>query len=116
MSFLVMRNLAAEFPDVLLIPEHSTLGYYSACAPYRQLNMLSPSEITPPVVRRTYRGADGRSPCFSVINPTIESMLSSWPALVRDIRDGDVLFFEAWYDAAELPAIRRAYAEAGKKL
>jgi hypothetical protein len=114
MSFLVMRNLAAEFPDVLLIPEHSTLGYYSACTPYRQLNMLSPGNITPPVVRRTYPGSGGVSPCFSVINPTIESMLSSWPALVREMRAGDILFFRAWYDAAELPLIRRAYAEARK--
>jgi hypothetical protein len=114
LSFLVMRNLAAEFPDILLIPEHSTLGYYSACAPYRQLNMLSPDNITPPVVRRTYPGADGRSPCFSVINPTIESISSSWPQLVREVRAGDILFFRAWYDAPELPAIRQAYAEARK--
>ena len=114
MSFLSLRNLAAEFPDVLLIPEHSTLGYYSACAPYRQLNMLSPENITPPVVRRTYTGADGRSPCFSVINPTIESITTSWPQLVREVREGDILFFRAWYDSAELPAIRRAYEEARK--
>jgi hypothetical protein len=114
-SFLVMRNLAAEFPDVLLIPEFSTLGYYSACAPYRQLNMLSAVNITPPAVRRTYPGADGRSPCFSVINPTLESMLRSWPELVADVRAGDVLFFRGWYDAEELPLIRKAYADARKK-
>ena len=113
-SFLVMRNLAAEFPDILLIPELSTLGYYSATAPYRQLNMLAASNITSPVVRRTYVGADGRSPCFSVINPTIESMSSSWPHLVQEVRDGDILFFRAWYDAPELPAIRQAYAAARK--
>jgi len=52
-SFLVMRNLAAEFPDVLLIPEQSTMGYYSASAPYRQLNRLAPWNITSPVVRHT---------------------------------------------------------------
>jgi hypothetical protein len=114
MSFLIMRNLAAEFPDVLLIPEHSTLGFYSACAPYRQLNMLSAENITPPVVRRTYTGAGGRSPCFSVINPTIDSISRCWPQLVQEMRNGDILFFRAWYDAEELPAIRRAYAEAGK--
>jgi hypothetical protein len=114
MSFLVMRNLAAEFPDVLLIPEHSTLGYYSACTPYRQLDMLSADNITPPVVRRTYPGANGRSPCFSVINPTTESISRSWPQLVQEMRDGDILFFRAWYDAPELPAIRQAYAEARK--
>jgi hypothetical protein len=113
-SFLVMRNLAAEFPDVLLIPEESTMGYYSATAPYRQLNMLSPMNITSPVVRRTWVDANGRSPCFSVINPTIESMASSWPQLVQEIRNGDILFFRAWYDAPELPAIRRAYDEARK--
>jgi len=113
-SFLVMRALAAEFPDVLIIPEHSTLGYYSATAPYRQLNMLSPRNITPQVVRRTYADAGGGSPCFSVINPTIESMSSSWPELVQDIRKGSVLFFRAWYDAPELPAIRQAYAAARK--
>ena len=113
-SFLVMRKLAAEFPDVLLIPEQSTLGYYSASAPYRQLNMLSPGNIMPPLVRRTYPGIAGRSPCFSVINPTIESMTSSWPHLVQEIREGDILFFRAWYDAPELPAIRQAYRAAAK--
>ena len=114
-SFLVMRALSAEFPDVLLIPEQSTLGYYSATAPYRQLNMLAPGNITSPLVRRTFTGTDGQSPCFSVINPTIESMTTSWPELVREIRAGDILFFRAWYDAPELPAIRRAYAEARKR-
>ena len=115
-SFLIVRNLAAEFPDVLLIPEHSTLGYYGACAPYRQLNMLSAENITPPVVRRTYTGSDGRSPCFSVINPTIESITRSWPQLIQEVRAGDILFFRAWYDAAELPAIRQAYIQAKGKL
>jgi hypothetical protein len=115
MSFIVMRNLAVEFPDVLLIPEHSTLGYYSACSPYRQLNMLSANNITPPVVRRTYVDATGQSPCFSVINPTIESITRSWPQLINEIREGDILFFRAWYDAPELPAIRQAYAAASRK-
>ncbi len=92
-SFLVMRNLAAEFPDVLLIPEQSTMGYYSACAPYRQLNMLAPNNIMSPLVRETYPGADGRSPCFGVINPTIDSMNRCWPQLVREVRAGDILFF-----------------------
>jgi hypothetical protein len=113
-SFLVMRRLAAEFPDVLLIPEQSTMGYYSAAAPYRQLNMLAPWNITSPVIRRTWPGEGTGSPCFSVINPTIESMTTSWPDLVREIRAGDILLFRAWYDAPELPAIRRAYAEARK--
>jgi hypothetical protein len=113
-SFLVMRNLAAEFPDVLLIPEQSTMGYYSATAPYRQLNMLAPWNITSPVVRRTYARAGGGSLCFSVINPTIESMIGSWPQLVREVRDGDILFFRAWYDAPELAAIRKVYAEVRK--
>jgi hypothetical protein len=113
-SFLVMRALAAEFPDVLLIPEQSTLGYYSASAPYRQLNMLAAGNIIPPVVRPTYPGAGGRSPCFAVINPTIESISRCWPEVVQELRNGDILFFRAWYDAEELPAIRRAYVEAGK--
>jgi hypothetical protein len=113
-SFLVMRNLAAEFPDVLLIPEQSTMGYYSATAPYRQLNMLAPWNIMSPVVRRTWPGVDGKSPCFNVINPTIESMRGSWPQLVDEVRKGDILFFRAWYDAPELNALRKAYAEARK--
>lgn len=112
-SFLVMRNLALEFPDVLLIPEQSTMGYYSATAPYRQLNMLAAGNIVSPVVRRTYPGVNGeRSPCFSVINPTIESMMRTWPALVQEVRNGDILFFRAWYDAPELPAIKNAYSQA----
>jgi hypothetical protein len=109
-SFLVMRNLAAEFPGVLLIPEESTMGYYTATAPYRQLNMLTNSYITSPVIRRTYMDANGWSPCFSVINPTIESMTATWPRLIEEMRQGDILFFRGWYDAAELPAIRQVYA------
>jgi len=111
-SFLVMRNLAAEFPDVLLIPEQSTMGYYTATAPYRQLNMVSPNNIMSPIVRRTYPVNDGWSPCFSVINPTIESMTTSWPQLVREVKAGDILFFRAWYDAEELAAIQQVYAGA----
>ena len=111
-SFLVMRQLAAEFPDVLLIPEQSTMGYYTATAPYRQLDMLSPVTLMSPVIRRTWPGENGRSPCFNVINPTIESMTRLWPQVVQEIRAGDILFFRAWYDAPELPAIRKAYAEA----
>jgi hypothetical protein len=42
-------------------------------------------------------------------------MQQTWPQLVQEVREGDILFFRAWYDAAELPAIRRVYAEAGKK-
>jgi hypothetical protein len=114
-SFLVMRNLAAEFPDVLLIPEQSTMGYYSATAPYRQLDMLSPANIVSPLIRETYAIPNGQSPCFSVINPTIESMTRCWPQLVQEIRDGDILFFRAWYDAPELPAIRAAYAAARRQ-
>jgi len=114
MSFLVMRNLAAEFPDVLLIPEHSTLGYYSACTPFRQMNMLAAQDLTPPVVRRTYGGPDGRSPCFSVLNPTVETISGDWPQLVQEIRSGDIMFVHAWYDAPEQPMVRRAYDAARK--
>jgi hypothetical protein len=112
MSFQVMRNLAAEFPDVLLIPEHGTLGYYSACAPYRQLETTPAGDITPPAVRQTYVGPDGVSPCFNVINPTVESITRCRPQLVQEVRKGDILFFHAWYDAPELPMIRKIYAEA----
>ncbi|HEX4085437.1 MAG TPA: hypothetical protein VHY22_11035 [Chthoniobacteraceae bacterium] len=111
-SFLVFRNLSVEFPDILLIPEQSTMGYYCGTAPYRQLNMLAPNKIVSPLVRETWPGAG----CFGVINPTIESMEHCWPQLVQEIREGDILFFRGWYECAELPAIRKAYAEAGKKL
>jgi hypothetical protein len=108
-SFLVMRALAAEFPDVLLIPEQSTLGYYSTTAPYRQLDMLTRTGIVSPLVRLTYPGA------FAVINPTIESMTATWPQLVNEVRQGDILFYRAWYDTPEAPAIRKAYAEARRR-
>jgi len=41
-------------------------------------------------------------------------MTTSWPQLVQEVRAGDILLFRAWYDAPELPAILRAYAEARK--
>jgi hypothetical protein len=108
-SFLVMRALAAEFPDVLLIPEQSTLGYYGATAPYRQLDMLMHAPIVSPLARQTYPG------CFAVINPTIESMTATWPRLINEVRQGDILFYRAWYDTAEAPAIRKAITEAAKR-
>ena len=111
-SFLVFRNLSLEFPDILLIPEQSTMGYYCGTAPYRQLDMLAPNKIVSPLVRQTWPGTG----CFSVINPTIESMQRTWPSLVKEIREGDILFFRGWYESAELPAIRKAYEEAGRKL
>ena len=39
MDVKFFRAVAAAFPDVLLIPEQSNLGYYAVSAPYGQLNM-----------------------------------------------------------------------------
>jgi hypothetical protein len=112
---LIFRRLAEEFPDVLLIPEHSTFAYWNCCAPYRDLTRLSADNITPPAVRRVYPGPDGHSPCFSVICPTFASMRRCWPQLVQEIRQGDILLYQGWFDCAEIPAVKAAYAAAAKK-
>ncbi len=108
---VAIKAVAAARPDVLLIPEHENFSYYAYCAPYNDLKFTQPNGVfpgTPPDVRRTYPNA------FSAIQVggPVDVLDSIRPQVVDAVSKGDVLIFNAWYDAPENSRIKSIYAEA----
>lgn len=79
-----LRALAAERPDVLLIPEHHALPYAAFCAPYVSLRKARP-------VGRLARELFPHS--FNVLDisdASADKVAGAW-------QQGDILLFRAWY-------------------
>ena len=100
-----MARVAAAHPDVLLIPEMSTVGYHAFCAPYGSVadGDLGASadalNIYPKAVR--------------TIVTSDADLARNHAALVRAVRRGNILFFRGWWDGApELPQVKSIYHEA----
>ncbi len=85
----VIRTVAAAYPDVLLIPEHSNLRYYAYSAPYHDLRR--PPIKTPDLVRTIYPKA------FSIINTTDGPVDQRSDELITAITKGDILLYRSWY-------------------
>ena len=102
----VFARVAAKFPDVLLMPEHQTLKYQAYTAPYNDLRYESG---TSDEARSAYPRA------FSVIKGDVAELTAQRADLVRDVRNGDVLIFNAWYDSEEGQLVKSIYKEAGAK-
>ena len=102
----VFRRVLAANPDVLLMPEHQNFKYQVYSAPYNDLRFES--SITPAAVRRTYPRA------FSVINGEAPQLEARHDELVRAVRAGDVLVFNAWYPSRESELVRQIYAQAAR--
>ncbi len=100
----VFRRVAAAFPDVLLMPEHQNLKYQAYTAPYNDLRFED--SITPDEARQTYPRA------FSVIKGETPQLTTRRAELVRAVRAGDVLVFNAWYDSDEGKLVKSIYDEA----
>ncbi len=100
----IFRRVAAAFPDVLLMPEHQNLKYQAYTAPYNDLRF--DDSITPDEVRVAYPRA------FSVINGEAAQLTKRRAELVRAVRAGDVLVFNAWYDSDEGKLVKNIYDEA----
>ena len=82
-------DVAAAFPDVLLIPEHSNLRYHSFSAPFRELRQGYVS--TPPAVHAAYPKA------FTVIY-TADGPLDMYHKLLQAaVTRGDDLMYRTWY-------------------
>jgi hypothetical protein len=85
----IMQKVAAAFPDVLLIPEHSNLRYHSFSAPFRELRQGYVS--TPPAVHAAYPKA------FTVIY-TADGPLDMYHKLLQAaVTRGDDLMYRTWY-------------------
>lgn len=85
----IFARVAAAEPDVLLIPEHETLGYYGSTAPYHELRLGWASSS--PLVRELYPDA------FSVINIADGNIDANREQLTEAVAHGDVLLFRGWY-------------------
>ena len=106
LSFDVIRRVAEKFPDVLLLPEHKNLVYYSKTAPYAELR--GGTDATPAIVYRLYPRA------FSVVNTADGPIEQHFPELERAVSRGDILMFRAWYDDPANAKIKRIYSKRAK--
>jgi hypothetical protein len=98
----VIQKLAGEFPDCLLIPEHSNLGYYAYSAPYGQL--AKGVQSTPDTVRQVYPNA------FSVIY-TADGLLDVYrDALSTAVKHGDILMYRTWFPDPQNEKVKALYA------
>ena len=100
----VFRRVAAANPEVLLMPEHQNLKYQAYSAPYNDLRFED--SITPAEARLTYPRA------FSVMNGETAQLTARRAELVRAVRAGDVLVFNAWFDSEEGKLVKSIYDEA----
>jgi hypothetical protein len=82
--------VAAANPDVLLIPEQQTLGYYGSTAPYRELR--GGWTGAPRVARKLYPSA------FAVINTADGDLAGHREQLRQAVAQGDVLMFRGWFN------------------
>lgn len=100
----IFARVAAAEPDVLLIPEHETLGYYGSTAPYNELRLGRAS--SPPLVRELYPNA------FSVINIADGNIDANLSQLTQAVAHGDILLFRGWYPDPNNAKARALYQTA----
>jgi hypothetical protein len=82
-----LREVAAQRPDVLLIPEHHYLPYWGFSAPYVALRK-NDAPTTPRWARRLFPHS------FQVLD--ISDAAEEWPAITAGRLDGNILLFRAW--------------------
>jgi phage FluMu protein Com len=87
-----LRSLAAERPDILLIPEHHYLPYWSFSAPYESLHKGG-ADATAKWARKLYPGA------FQVLD--VSDGNSDWATFTAARTRGDILMFRAWHDSPD---------------
>lgn len=104
----IFKRINAQFPDVLLVPEHQNAGYYACSAPYEEWR--DASNGIDPIVKKIYQQA------FSVINvanwiPNAkESLTVSQQKLNKSVAEGNILMFRGWYqDDPVNKMVREAY-------
>ncbi|MGA8596330.1 MAG: Ig-like domain-containing protein [Bryobacteraceae bacterium] len=97
----IFARVAAAEPDVLLIPEHETLGYYGSTAPYRELRGGWTS--SPPLVREIYPTG------FSVINTADGDIDANEAQLKQAVAQGDVMMFRGWFDDPNNVKVKALY-------
>ena len=83
---LQLRELAAERPDILLIPEHHYLPYWAFSAPYVSLRKGN-ADITTRLARKIFPGS---FEVLDIADASSDEVATSW-------HKGDIILFRAWY-------------------
>ena len=102
MDIDIMQKVARTFPDVLLVPEHKNLAYYSVSAPYAELR--SGVFATPADVLRMYPKA------FSVLNVTDGLTDAAYGKMQTAVERGDLLMGRAWFADPAIDRVRALYS------
>lgn len=104
MPVSMIEALHRKHPDVLLIPEWSTGGYYRFSAPYSSPNLgmagIGSQE------RLSYPGA------FRAVAVNTRMLEQHWDIFVENVEGGDVLMYPTWYNAPENAMVKLIYREA----
>jgi hypothetical protein len=82
-----LRRLAAQRPDILLIPEHHYLPYWSFSAPYVALRQ-GESDRTTQWARKLFPGS------FQALD--VSDAANDWAGIAAARSRGDILMFRAW--------------------
>jgi hypothetical protein len=106
----IIQQVAAAFPDSLLIPEESTPKYYAYVAPFKTF-IFHADLGTPPDVHSYYPNAFSAN----LINDVDSAQLADHRSqLIDSISRGDLLLVHADYWQANNSAVLRMYQEAKK--
>lgn len=93
-----LRSLAAQQPDILLIPEHHYLPYWEFSAPYVSLRRGEPA-LTATVARKLFPGAIQALDISGASQESAE-ITEAWT-------QGDILLFRAWEWSPECDILER---------
>ena len=106
----IFKQVAAEFPDSLLIPEESTPLYYAYTAPFKSFIYLNATGTEPDILH-IYPEA------FSAVlinNVAPEKLAANGEKLLDAVRRGDVLMGQVDYREVNNATIDSLYKSAGR--
>jgi hypothetical protein len=83
---LQLRELAAERPDILLIPEHHYLPYWAFSAPYVSLRK-GDHDVTTGLARKIFPGS---FQVLDIADASNDEVIAAW-------HKGDIILFRAWF-------------------
>ncbi len=103
----IMQQLVKAFPDVLLIPEWEYPSYYALSAPYHDMAYNKVFK-TPDAVRERFPGAF----CALAPGANTGAFEKNLQTTIDGVRQGDVMFVDAWYDSQYNRKVMEVYEEA----
>ena len=105
----IFQTVHEQFPDVLLIPEESSVRHFAYCAPYHEIMPPQNYTMTSAEVHAIYPHA------FSMIRVADAPVIvKDFDALVEAVRSGDIIMFRTWLDDPDNIPVRRILEQAGK--